>query len=46
MDLSSLSDTELKARCYDELITLNRAQANIRLVEEELAKRSKPAPAK
>lgn len=33
---------QLKAFAYDQLVDIERAQANLKIINEELAKRSKP----
>lgn len=42
MDLTSLTETELKSLAYDQVKNLNMAQNNLALIEQELAKRIKP----
>ena len=45
MDISTLSDTELKALAYDELLKLQAVQANLDIITAELNRRTKqPAP--
>lgn len=39
MDITKLSETELKALAYDELKKMNLAQNNIALIEQELQRR-------
>ena len=42
MDITTKTDVELKALAYDELVKKRLAQANIELVNNELARRNKP----
>ena len=39
MDITQMSDEKLKALCYDQIVLLNQAQANINAIQQELAKR-------
>ena len=39
MDISKLSETEIKATCYDQLALIEQAQANLRALNAELVKR-------
>lgn len=41
INLSQVSDIQLKAFAYDELGKIEMAQANLRLINQELANRSK-----
>ena len=43
IDLTKLSEVELKAMSYDELARIEQAQLNIRIIREELLKRVQPA---
>lgn len=43
VNLSQVSDIQLKAFAYDELGKIEMAQANLRLINQELANRSKNA---
>lgn len=38
--ISTLTETELKALVYDELAKMETAQANIRILNQEIQKRS------
>lgn len=40
VDIGELSDDELKALAYDQLVLLRTVQQNIRLIENELARRA------
>lgn len=42
--LSDYSITELKAIAYDQLATIERAQANLRAVTQEIEKRANLSP--
>jgi phosphoribosyl-ATP pyrophosphohydrolase len=39
MDISNMTIEELKALCYDQIVLLNQAQANINVIQAELQKR-------
>jgi hypothetical protein len=41
VNLSQVSDIQLKAFAYDELGKIEMAQANLRLINQELASRAK-----
>lgn len=43
INLSQVSDIQLKAFAYDELGKIEMAQANLRLINQELATRAKIA---
>lgn len=45
INLSQVSDVQLKAFAYDELGKIEVAQANLRLINQELANRAKAAAA-
>lgn len=38
-ELEDLTETEIKALLYDECVKVNRANNNIRILEEEIVKR-------
>ena len=40
MDITQLSDTELKALAYDQFATIEVAQKNVQAINAELAKRA------
>jgi hypothetical protein len=40
VDITTLSVIELKAMVYDEMIIVERAQANIQALNQEIAKKS------
>ena len=42
MDIKKFSLTELKAMAYDQLAQLEHIQQNIRLINAEIAEKSKP----
>lgn len=42
MDITQLTEDQLKARAYDNLAQINRLQRGLEALEAELAKRSKP----
>ncbi len=42
MDITKLTDTELKALAYEQVKLLNTSQNNIAMIEQELAKRNQP----
>lgn len=44
MDLTIMSITELKAVAYDVLVQIEQQQNNLRLINQEIAKKSLPAP--
>lgn len=39
MDISKLSVTDLKALAYDRLATIERAQADLNIINQEIAKK-------
>ena len=39
MEISKLTDEQLKALCYDEIVVRDRAQYNINLIQNLLAQR-------
>jgi hypothetical protein len=41
INLSQVSDIQLKAFGYDELVKIEMAQANMRLINQEIATRAK-----
>jgi hypothetical protein len=41
MEINKLSEVELKALAYDQLLLLQQCQQNIALIEKELKERSK-----
>ena len=43
INLSQVSDIQLKAFAYDELGKIEMAQANLRLINQELSNRAKAA---
>jgi len=43
MDLFKLTLDQLKALCYDQLVILNQAQANINILQAEINKRQPQA---
>jgi len=43
VDLSQASDIQLKAFVYDELAKVEMAQANLRIINQEIANRAKSA---
>ena len=43
INLSQISDIQLKAFAYDELGKIEMAQANLRLINQELSNRAKAA---
>lgn len=43
MDITTLTDTELKSLGYEQVKLLNAAQNNLALIEQELARRQ-PKP--
>jgi hypothetical protein len=43
INLSQVSDVQLKAFAYDELGKIEVAQANLRMINQELANRAKAA---
>lgn len=45
INLSQVTDIQLKAFAYDELGKIEMAQANIRLINQELSNRAKAASA-
>jgi hypothetical protein len=46
MDLTALTETELKSLAYEQIRMLNAAQNNLALIEQELAKRVQPTEQK
>lgn len=42
MDLSKMTDIEIKAAVYDQMVIAESAQKNIQALNQELRKRSKP----
>lgn len=45
MDITTLTETELKALAYEQVKLLNQAQHNLQMIEQELAKRNQPKEA-
>jgi len=45
INLSQVTDVQLKAFAYDELGKIEMAQANLRLINQELSNRAKAASA-
>jgi len=43
-ELKDLTEVEIKSIIYDESIIVNRSTNNIRILEDELAKRKAPPP--
>lgn len=43
MDITIATETELKAAAYDQIALMEHAQQNIKLINEELAKRKQQA---
>lgn len=41
MDISKLSDTELKALAFEQICQRDQADQNLQMIVEEIAKRSK-----
>lgn len=41
MDISTLSVTELKALCFDEISKIELSQGNLRALQAEIVKRQK-----
>lgn len=39
MDITKLTETELKALAFDQLVSIERGQMNIKAINEELASR-------
>lgn len=39
MELDKLTLEQLKSLCYDQIVTLNQAQANINILQAEINKR-------
>jgi hypothetical protein len=39
MDITKASEVELKALAYDEVVKLEQSQTNLRIINQELAKR-------
>ena len=39
MDIKTLSETELKALAFDEMVKIEHAQNNLRVINQELANR-------
>lgn len=46
MDLTKLSETELKALWFDQLATIERSQANINAIKQEFSNRQKESDSK
>lgn len=42
--IKDFTDTELKAFAYDNLATIEQSQANLKTINEELARRAKEQP--
>ena len=42
MDIKTLTIEQLKSMVYDQLVTVETAQSNIKLLNQEIANRSKP----
>lgn len=42
MDIKKLSIQELKAFAYDQLVLIEQGQANIKIINAEIAERNKP----
>lgn len=42
MDIEKMSEQELKALVYDQMVLVNQSQNNIKILEAEIAKRKKP----
>ena len=40
MELKDMTLEQLKALCYDQIVILNQAQANINLLQSEINKRA------
>jgi len=38
--IETMTELELKALCYDQILLLNQAQQNINIIQAELAKRN------
>ncbi len=43
--ITEYSEIELKAMAYDQMATIERAQANFKIINEELTKRTVATPA-
>ena len=43
MDITQMSDTDLKALAYDQMAQIELSQANLRAINGELEKRRQPA---
>jgi hypothetical protein len=43
VDITALTLEQLKALAYDQILVLNQAQANINVIQAEIAKRQQPA---
>jgi hypothetical protein len=43
MDITKMSDTELKALAYDQMAQIQLSQGNLQVINTELAKRNQPA---
>ena len=44
LDVTTLSIAELKVLAYDQIAAFEGAQANLRIINEEIARRNQPAP--
>jgi hypothetical protein len=44
MDITTKTVVELKAHAYDELVKLETAQKNLRIINDELVKRESVTP--
>jgi phosphoribosyl-ATP pyrophosphohydrolase len=42
MKIEEMSEVELKSMCYDQLVILEQTQMNIKIIQQELQKRSQP----
>lgn len=42
MDLTKMSDVEIKALAYDQMVVIENAQRNIQLINQELKNRQQP----
>lgn len=40
LDITKLSETELKALCWDESLKIENARGNINLIQQEIQKRT------
>jgi hypothetical protein len=41
MEISKMSLEQLKSLCYDQIVLLNQTQANINVLQAEIAKKEK-----